>query len=135
MIERRLKLFRITEDCLLEVLRGEAIVEGLPIGAKIERVNYDFASMSFGLMCSHESFHPVPEGCVVPWGDPLTIRSNYTVTSIAGFDLSQTANCITADCLASSCRAITGYFGLPPELVGEPSDPKTESWRDRPSLL
>jgi len=74
-IDRRLKILRVGQDVMLDVLRGRADLDlDLPDDAAVRAVEYDFRSMSFMLLIWSYAFEPIALGYEIPWLPPFTTR-------------------------------------------------------------
>ena len=58
----RRKILSFTEDFLIEILSGNAVVTNIPDDAKIIRTNYNYKSGHWDVVLEHNSFEPVTEG-------------------------------------------------------------------------
>jgi len=88
MRERRTKLYYVDPECLLMFLRSmdqwplaftRGIVEGLPEGAELEDVRYDYDRRSLAVLVWHKDFPIVPNGGLTP----IAEQGFFEVTQVA----------------------------------------------------
>lgn len=74
MKDRRVAYIRVTNDCMLELMRGMSgansiyltDLPSLPDGVRVVSVHEDFVCRGFRFVLQHESFDIVPEGQEMP---------------------------------------------------------------------
>lgn len=68
---RRLKRMIVSEEVMLDSLRGRARITNIPDGAVIRNVVYDWDRHAFAVFIQHDSFPEVPDGAIIPLFDPM----------------------------------------------------------------
>ena len=66
---KRLRLYRITEEVLLDVIAGKVKISRMPQGAILRSVHLDLGLECLVLKVWCDLFEPVPEGARIPYDD------------------------------------------------------------------
>lgn len=66
---KRLRLYRVTDDALLDVIEGKIKISRMPQGVVLRSVHLDIALECLVLKVWCDLFDPVPEGGRIPYDD------------------------------------------------------------------
>ena len=72
--DRRYVMLALNEEFIIDMLTGRIRLAGLPDGATIERIGYDFPRQCLTLLVAHSSYDEVPVNC-----EPMIVSAQIEV--------------------------------------------------------